>query len=169
MRKRRKLLWQLYPSYLIIIVVSLTAMALYTSRTLRVAGQESVVESLKVQADIVQQLVAGRLSPERATEIDALLKQLGRKISTRITVAMPSGLPLGDSQEDPAKMDNYAVRPEVKEALAGKTGNCHQIQLHRECEHGLCGGSCNDRRAAGWNCQDGDSGQCNAVNTVYHL
>ena len=75
MRKRRKLLWQLYPSYLIIIVVSLTTMALYTSRTLRVAGQESVVESLKVQADIVQQLVAGRLSPERATEIDALLKQ----------------------------------------------------------------------------------------------
>ena len=122
MRKRRKLLWQLYPSYLIIIVVSLTAMALYTSRTLRVAGQESVVESLKVQANIVEQLVAGRLSPERATEIDALLKQLGRKISTRITVAMPSGLPLGDSQEDPAKMDNYAVRPEVKEALAGKTG-----------------------------------------------
>ena len=29
---------------------------------------------------------------------------------------------MGDSQEDPAKMDNYAVRPEVKEALAGKTG-----------------------------------------------
>ena len=81
-------------------------MALYTSRTLRVAGQERVVESLKVQADIVEQLVAGRLSPERAAEIDALLKQLGRKIPTRITVAMPSGLPLGDSQEDPARMDN---------------------------------------------------------------
>jgi len=122
MRKRRKLLWQLYPSYLIIIVVSLTAMAMYASRTLRVEGYERVVESLKVQADIVEQLVAGRLSPERAAEIDALLKQLGRKISTRITVAMPSGQPVGDSQEDPARMDNHAVRFEVKEALAGKTG-----------------------------------------------
>ena len=120
MRKRRKLLWQLYPSYLIIIVVALTTMALYTSRTLKVAGHERAVESLKVQADIVEQLVAGRLSPEHAAEIDALLKDLGRKISTRITVAMPSGLVLGDSQEDPARMDNHAVRPEVKEALAGK-------------------------------------------------
>jgi two-component system phosphate regulon sensor histidine kinase PhoR len=122
MRKRRKLLWQLYPSYLIIIVVALTTMALYTSRTLKVAGHERAVESLKVQADIVEQLVVGRLSPDRAAEIDALLKGLGPKISTRITVVMPSGLVLGDSQEDPTRMDNHAVRPEVKEALAGKTG-----------------------------------------------
>ncbi|MGO9567433.1 MAG: two-component system histidine kinase PnpS [Desulfomonilaceae bacterium] len=122
MRKRRKLLWQLYPSYLIIIVVSLTAMALYTSRTIRVAGHERVVESLKVQADLVEQLVSNRLSPKHSAEIDALLKNLGRKVSTRITVAMASGLPLGDSQEDSARMDNYAVRPEVKEALTGKIG-----------------------------------------------
>ena len=122
MRNRRKLLWQLYPSYLIIIVVSLTAMALYTSRTLRVAGQERAVESLKVQAEIVEQLVAGRLSPDRAAEVDALLKDLGRKIATRITIVMPSGLVLGDSEEDPARMDNHAGRPEVKEALAGKLG-----------------------------------------------
>ena len=122
MRKRRKLLWQLYPSYLIIIIVALTTMALYTSRTLRVAGQERAVESLKVQAEIVEQLVSDRLSPERSAEVDALLKDLGRKIPTRITVVMPSGLVLGDSEEDPARMDNHAVRPEVKEALAGKLG-----------------------------------------------
>ena len=35
---------------------------------------------------------------------------------------MPSGLVLGDSQEDPAGMDNFAVRPEVVEAMAGKVG-----------------------------------------------
>lgn len=122
MRKRRKLLWQLYPSYLIIIFVSLTAMTLYTSRTLRVAHHERVVEGLKVQADLVEQLVAHRLSPERSAEIHALLKELGRKISTRITVAMPSGLVLGDSQQDPGQVDNYADRPEVKEALAGTVG-----------------------------------------------
>jgi two-component system, OmpR family, phosphate regulon sensor histidine kinase PhoR len=122
MRKRRKLLWQLYPSYLIIIVVSLTAMALYTSKTLRDAGHERVVESLKIQAGIVEQLFSNRLSPDRSGEIDAVLKQLGRKIPTRITVALPSGLPLGDSQENPARMDNHSVRPEIKEALAGKTG-----------------------------------------------
>jgi two-component system phosphate regulon sensor histidine kinase PhoR len=122
MRKRRKLLWQLYPSYLIIIVVSLTAMVVYTSRTLRAASYERLVESLKVEADIVEQLVSGRLSPEHSAELDALLKKLGRKIPTRITVVTPTGLPLGDSQKSPAKMDNHASRPEIKEALAGKTG-----------------------------------------------
>jgi two-component system, OmpR family, phosphate regulon sensor histidine kinase PhoR len=122
MRKRRKLLWQLYPSYLIIIVISLTAMAVYTSRTLRAASYERMVKSLRVEADIVEQLVSGRLAPERSAELDALLKKLGRKIPTRITVVTPTGLPLGDSQKDPAKMDNHASRPEIKEALAGKIG-----------------------------------------------
>jgi two-component system, OmpR family, phosphate regulon sensor histidine kinase PhoR len=122
MRKKRKLMWQLYPSYLIIIVISLTAMALYTSRTLRAASYERLVESLKVEADIVEQLVSGRLSVERSAELEALLKKLGRKIPTRITVVTPTGLPLGDSQKDPANMENHASRPEIKEALAGKMG-----------------------------------------------
>jgi two-component system phosphate regulon sensor histidine kinase PhoR len=121
MRKRRKLLWQLYPSYLIIIVVALTTMALYTSRTLKVAGQERAVESLKVQADIVEQhggpTLSGSCSRNRCPP-----ERPRTKISTRITVVMPSGLVLGDSEEDPARMDNHAVRFEVKEALAGKTG-----------------------------------------------
>ena len=127
MRKRRKLLWQLYPSYLIIIVVSLAAMALYTSRTLRVAGGERVVESLKVQADIVEQLVSGRISPEHSPEIDALLKNLAGKACHRITVAMPSGLVLGDSQKSPASMDNYSGDPESERSPWGQDWHGHEI------------------------------------------
>ncbi|MGB6065381.1 MAG: ATP-binding protein [Desulfomonilaceae bacterium] len=122
MRKRRKLLWQLYPSYLIIFVVSLAAMAWYMSRTVRAESRERIFENLKVQADIVEQLISGRISPEHSSEIDTLLKNLAGKISTRITVAMPSGLVLGDSQKSPASMDNYSTRPEIKEARAGKIG-----------------------------------------------
>ncbi len=92
------------------------------SRTLRVEGRERVFENLKVQADIVEQLVSGRISPEHSPEIDALLKNLAGKVSTRITVAMPSGLVLGDSQKSPASMDNYSDDPEVKEARGGKIG-----------------------------------------------
>jgi two-component system phosphate regulon sensor histidine kinase PhoR len=39
-----------------------------------------------------------------------------------LTVILPSGKVLGDTEEDPAKMDNHGDRPEFQEAMKGKVG-----------------------------------------------
>jgi two-component system phosphate regulon sensor histidine kinase PhoR len=56
--------------------------------------------------------------------IDALCKGLGRDAATRITVMLPSGEVVGDSEEKPADMENHATqdRPEMMAALDGEQG-----------------------------------------------
>lgn len=56
------------------------------------------------------------------TDLDALAKKLGNQTGTRITIIAIDGTVLGDSNEDPANMENHATRPEVMDALRLGTG-----------------------------------------------
>ncbi len=59
---------------------------------------------------------------DRRDALDVLCKNLGQATSTRITMILPSGEVLADSDGNPRIMDNHGERPEVKEALAGRIG-----------------------------------------------
>ncbi len=52
--------------------------------------------------------------------LDRLVKQLGHKISIRLTVIEPSGKVIADSEKNPWEMENHGDRPEIREALKGK-------------------------------------------------
>jgi two-component system phosphate regulon sensor histidine kinase PhoR len=121
MRKKR-LLWQLYPAYLLIILASLTAVAWYASSALRTFYLEQTKVGLKARAMLVENLFLSKIVNSDFPQIDALCKELGHKSATRITVILPDGKVVGDSDESPQKMDNHADRPEVIEAMAGRTG-----------------------------------------------
>ena len=122
MRKKR-LLWQLYPAYLLIMLVSLTAVAWYASSALRTFYLEQTKADLEARALLVEDQFRSKIAESDFQQIDALCKELGQKASTRITVILPDGKVAGDSDESPQKMDNHADRPEVIEALAGRTGS----------------------------------------------
>ncbi|MBT3234311.1 MAG: PAS domain-containing protein, partial [Calditrichaeota bacterium] len=47
---------------------------------------------------------------------------LSQKSSTRITFINENGLVIGDSERDPATMENHADRPEIRKALSGEVG-----------------------------------------------
>jgi len=53
---------------------------------------------------------------------DDFAKALANEIDSRVTIIAPDGTVLGDSIEDPMKMENHATRPEVKDALAYGVG-----------------------------------------------
>ena len=55
-------------------------------------------------------------------EIDTLCKELGQRSSTRLTVVLPDGKVVGDSDESPQQMDNHASAPEVIAALQEDKG-----------------------------------------------
>jgi two-component system phosphate regulon sensor histidine kinase PhoR len=54
--------------------------------------------------------------------IDTLAKRLGKQIDARITIIDESGTVLGDSDKNPAAMENHGNRPEVIEALSSGVG-----------------------------------------------
>jgi two-component system phosphate regulon sensor histidine kinase PhoR len=122
MKKRRRLLWQLFPSYLLITIISLLAVSWYGSVAMRHFFLDQTAAGLKARAALLQKQILGLLSPLRAETIDALCKEAGRISETRITVILTDGTVIGDSREMPRLMDNHAGRPEVITALAGQTG-----------------------------------------------
>ena len=46
--------------------------------------------------------------------LDILSKRLGRESGTRITVILPDGRVVADSEHTPGKMDNHDNRPEIR-------------------------------------------------------
>jgi two-component system phosphate regulon sensor histidine kinase PhoR len=130
---RRKLIWQLYPSYLVITLAALIAVTAYSSHYFRVAYRNQVRETLSQLAGIAAEQIRTSLATEGPPGVDRLCKRLaGRpgpagplrgRHGTRLTVVAPSGQVLGDSHEDPAAMENHAGRPEISEALRRGTGS----------------------------------------------
>ena len=122
MAKKKRLLWQLYPTYIIIIVVSLLAATWFASRTLKQFYHEQSASDLEARALLFKSQVLEYLSPLDAQAIDRLCKKVGGQATTRITVIIPSGKVIGDSEKDPETMDNHVDRPEVIQALRGQVG-----------------------------------------------
>jgi len=117
--RRRRLLWQLYPSYLLVVVLSLLSVTLYASGALRDLYRREAAEDLEARAWLVEGRFRDLLVREERSQIDALAKQLGKRSATRITVVLPSGEVVGDTDEDPATMESHADRPEIVAAGAG--------------------------------------------------
>jgi two-component system phosphate regulon sensor histidine kinase PhoR len=122
MRKKKRLLWQLFPSYLLIVLISLVAVTLYATTSLKHFYLDQVADDLQVRAHLLEKQILQLIGPLDAEVIDELSKEIGKLSATRITVILPSGTVIGDSNDNPARMDNHAMRPEVIEARKGLVG-----------------------------------------------
>ena len=123
MKKRKKLFAQIFPTYFLIAVVSLLAAVWFVFGTLNsfIAGQTR--ENLTARAFLFgQQLGTGLDLTDAAVTraVDRNCKEAGRATGTRITVVLPGGRVIGDSEEDPGAMENHRDRPEILAAV--KTG-----------------------------------------------
>jgi two-component system phosphate regulon sensor histidine kinase PhoR len=121
MRKKR-LVWQLFWPFLLITVMSLIAVTLYSEKYLYQFYLDRTTEAMESQARMIEPQVAQVFLGGNETALDELCKRIGRAGSVRITFILPSGRVLGDTDENPAQMENHADRPEVLKALQGQVG-----------------------------------------------
>ena len=119
---RKRLIWQLFPSYLLVTLISLVALTWYTTTSWHQFYLKQTAADLDTRALLVRTYLQERFDPGDSAAIDRICKDLGRLTDTRLTVILPSGKVLGDSAEDPARMDNHSDRPEVQAALKGGEG-----------------------------------------------
>ncbi|MBW1798090.1 MAG: HAMP domain-containing protein [Deltaproteobacteria bacterium] len=122
MKKKKRLIWQLYPSFLLITVISLVAVTWYASHSLRHFYLKETASDLEARARLIEKHILEHFNPPDEKQIDALCKGIGKHASTRITVILPSGRVIGDSADDPESMDNHLDRPEIIQAITGKVG-----------------------------------------------
>jgi two-component system phosphate regulon sensor histidine kinase PhoR len=121
MRKAR-LIWQIYPSYLVITIVSIIVVMGFASGTMKRFHLSETAKELESAARIILEQNRTDFLNSDASMVDRLCKQLGEAGNLRITVISASGAVLGDSEEDPTQMENHSDRPEVRQALAGERG-----------------------------------------------
>lgn len=122
MAEKRRLIWVLYPSYLLIILLSVLTVTWYASAASRNFFLRQTETDLEVRARFFQnriQNISGSMNPK---SIDRLCKQIGEITATRITIILPSGEVIGDSESDPGSMDNHGDRPEFLGAVKNKKG-----------------------------------------------
>ena len=128
MRKHR-LLWQLIPSYLIVIIASLALVVLFARGALRDFYYDRTEADLIARASIFEELIAlnstfdsDPLHGSIEQRIERITEKIGQRTNTRITIIFPNGKVAVDSDESPETMDNHADRPEIVDAMQGKTG-----------------------------------------------
>ena len=113
----RRLLWQIYPAYLLIVVAALGIITVYLSRLLPEFYYNHIADDLRARARLIEQQIFPMLREPDFEGIGELSKILGRNSSTRITIILPDGRVIGESDEDLENMENHGNRPEFKEAI----------------------------------------------------
>ena len=128
----RSLFWRIYLYFLLVTLGTLVATAWYAAQSLREFHEDQVAADLLARARIF----SGQLPLLPALDpvtVDRLCKEAGTATLTRITVILPDGLVIGDSDENPAVMENHRTRPEIAVALTGGTGQSlrYSVTLRR--------------------------------------
>jgi two-component system phosphate regulon sensor histidine kinase PhoR len=119
---KRSFFSKIFIGYLFIIVALSSLILVLSLNTIRSLYRDTLTEHLKTLGYTLNPEVGHLLGKGRANQLDGFVKTLGSKIHTRITIVATDGHVLADSEENIQSMENHSQRPEVVEALQGRTG-----------------------------------------------
>jgi two-component system phosphate regulon sensor histidine kinase PhoR len=119
---KKRLLWQIFPSYLVITLLALIAFAINVSFLIDSFFISQTRQTLEVRAQLAREVMETSIDAMNLAHIDAACKKLGQETKTRITVIESSGRVLGESDRDPQTMESHLMRPEVQQALKEQVG-----------------------------------------------
>jgi two-component system phosphate regulon sensor histidine kinase PhoR len=117
----RSIQWRIAIPFILLIVVSMSVLGIYLTSFARNTQLEDLRSRLEDEARITAEASLPAFLGHGG-DLDTLAKKLGMGIDARVTIIALNGTVLGDSQEDPATMENHATRPEVIDALASGLG-----------------------------------------------
>ena len=120
--RRKKLIWQLFPPFLIITLISLLATTIYVTKFWRQLYLEQLTADLFKLTHMVEPQLNPLLVGKDFSQIDTLAKYLGKQTNIRFSIILPDGKVVGDSDYNPDKMENHSDRPEFQSALKGESG-----------------------------------------------
>ena len=114
-----RILWQIFPSYVVIIMAALVGVTWYFAGTIQDFYLRQTENDLEARAVLVAAQAAPILLAGDHAKLDVLCKELGERTETRFTIVLPDGVVVGDTLEDPERMESHAGRKEIVGALAG--------------------------------------------------
>ncbi|MBN2241614.1 MAG: PAS domain-containing protein [Acidobacteria bacterium] len=119
---KNKLFWKLGIIYLLMLLLVIGALGLYVVRALR---QESL-DTAYTQLESLSRVALAWLPPSSDTPAVQQWADILAQSGVRITLISSDGIVLADTKEDPAKMENHASRPEIREAFLNGSGRAER-------------------------------------------
>lgn len=115
---------KIFAGYFIIITILTVSILVFTFQTVRKHYLNTLTNNLQNLAVSLNLRILPMLEygHNQSRELNSLVKKLGKDISTRVTVVDATGRVLADSETDPVEMENLRTRPEIRDAMNGKTG-----------------------------------------------
>ncbi len=123
----RSLLWQLGLALMAVQVIVALALGAYAYGQLKKFHHDQVLQKLRGSAA----LAAARFEPvaggAAAGPSQRIADGIAAETGLRVTVVLPDGTVVADTQHDPVAMDNHRYRPEIDRALASGTGSASRF------------------------------------------
>lgn len=107
-------------------------LGIYLVNSTRNAQLDSLRSQLEYEARITAEASLPGFLGAGPGELNDLAERLGEEINARVTIIALDGVVLGDSEEDPATMENHADRPEVVDALEQGLGESTRYSVTLE-------------------------------------
>src|SRR3990170_4423840 len=120
--KNVKAFWKHFLFNLFIISLVFFLFTILIIRELEKHDKALTEERLLTEANLLREVLKTPITQGKKEEIKFLVSEVGKKIEIRITVIDKDGVVIGDSEEDPARMENHAKRPEVIDAVSKGSG-----------------------------------------------
>ncbi len=115
----RGLAWRITLAYVGLIVVVTTALGAYLGWSAREGAMARLSGHAADEARLIADAAAPAVARRDGPAVQALTVRLAAAIGARVTVVAPDGVVLGDSEADPAELENHAARPEIAPLLVG--------------------------------------------------
>ena len=129
----RSIYWKLTVPLILLVLLALGFLGFYMVNTTRSSQLSHLKSQLVNEAKLIANISTSSFAdPVQQANLDTIAKTISGEISTRITFIAKDGTVLGDSDQDPATMENHLTRPEVVAALATGEGQAtrYSATLH---------------------------------------
>ena len=119
----RSIYWKLTIPLIILVLLAMGFLGFYMISSARNTQVNHLESQLLNEAKLVANISTPSFSdPAQKANLDSIAKTIKSEIGTRITLIATDGTVVGDSDQDPASMENHSTRPEVISALATGEG-----------------------------------------------
>jgi two-component system phosphate regulon sensor histidine kinase PhoR len=112
--KKEKLFIKIFKRYFILTLLAIILLTLFASTTTRNYFYSQISHDLEVRGKLIAHQIANNYPLLPKNRINILANELGNKLNMRITILLPNGEVIGDSEKKPSSMDNHLNRPEIK-------------------------------------------------------
>jgi len=120
---RKSIIWQIFPQYIVLILISLIIVTLYATDALKNIYLQRTRTDLKSSGQLISRILSSDIAASKINTINHEIEILSRELEIRITVILPDGTVIADSEEDYRLMENHADRLEIRKAYQGSVGS----------------------------------------------